>query len=54
MGAFDLDPASCEEANQTVKATKFYGAADNGLEHEWYGKIWLNPPYSMPEISIHR
>jgi hypothetical protein len=37
MGAFDLDPASCEGANQTVKATKFYGADDNGLEQEWHG-----------------
>lgn len=46
LGDIDLDPASCELANQTVKATKFFSADDNGLAQEWSGRIWLNPPYS--------
>lgn len=46
LGGFDLDPASCEEANQTVQAARFYSEADPGLEHdEWKGRVWLNPPY---------
>ncbi len=45
MGVIDLDPASCELANRTV-TTKYYTKEDNGLEQPWYGKIWLNPPYS--------
>lgn len=45
MGGIDLDPASCELANQTVKATTYYGQAMNGLMQPWYGRVWLNPPY---------
>ncbi len=44
MGSIDLDPASCAEANETVKATTFFSEADNGLEQAWHGRIFLNPP----------
>lgn len=45
MGSIDLDPASCEMANRTVKATRYYTKEENGLSKEWYGNVWLNPPY---------
>lgn len=45
MGSIDLDPASCEHANKTVKASRYYTKDDNGLMHPWPGNIWLNPPY---------
>ena len=48
MGSIDLDPASCELANRTVKATTYYTQEQNGLLLPWYGNIWLNPPYSNP------
>lgn len=50
MGGIDLDPASCKEANRTVKATKYYTERENGLAQEWYGRVWLNPPYSSSGI----
>ena len=46
LGKIDLDPASCLEANKVVRATKFFTQADDGLKHEWHGRVWLNPPYN--------
>lgn len=45
MDGIDLDPASCAEANKTVKAKKFYDRKTNGLDKPWEGRIFLNPPY---------
>lgn len=45
LGEIDLDPASCEVANRTVQATRYYAREDNGLLQPWYGKVWMNPPY---------
>lgn len=46
MGSIDLDPASNDFANQTVKATIYYTEENDGLKQTWSGNIWMNPPYS--------
>lgn len=46
MGVIDLDPASCERAQEWIGAETFYTVADDGLKRRWLGRIWLNPPYS--------
>ena len=45
MGEIDLDPASSTFANHIVRAKMYYAIEDNGLEQNWKGRVWLNPPY---------
>lgn len=47
----DLDPASSEIANQTVQASTYLTAEDDGLSVEWQGRIFMNPPYSSELIG---
>lgn len=51
MGSIDLDPASSTEANNVVKATKIFDIVINGLEQEWSGNVWLNPPYGTESVG---
>jgi len=50
LGEFDLDP--CAPAVQpwpTARAT--YTEEDDGLAQPWFGRVWLNPPYSRPLLG---
>jgi len=51
LGAIDLDPASDEAANEHVGAAQIFTEEDNGLEQDWHGNVWLNPPYSYPHVE---
>lgn len=43
---FDLDPCSGAEP-QPIGETR-YTKEDDGLSQEWFGDVWVNPPYSDP------
>lgn len=45
LGTIDLDPASCAQANEIIQATRYYSQEQDGLQQEWHGSVWLNPPY---------
>lgn len=51
MGSIDLDPASNEEANRTIRAATFLTKQDDGLSCEWKGNVWLNPPYERKLVE---
>jgi phage N-6-adenine-methyltransferase len=44
LGTFDLDP--CASVTQPWScARKAYTIEQDGLGHDWFGRVWLNPPY---------
>lgn len=52
MGSIDLDPASSAAANAVIGAKKIFAIDDDGLSKSWFGNVWLNPPYSQPQINL--
>lgn len=50
LGEFDLDPCACSEPRPWPTARNHFTAEDNGLSKDWFGRVWLNPPYGPPTI----
>jgi hypothetical protein len=51
LGAIDVDPASSEQAQQTVRAARYFTKESDGLAQDWTGRVWLNPPHAPPLIA---
>ena len=54
LGAIDLDPMSNDLANETVRATTYYTREDEGLSKDWFGNVWLNPPFSLADKAVEK
>jgi phage N-6-adenine-methyltransferase len=50
-GGIDLDPASTAAANEWIQAEQFYSVDDDGLTHDWHGRVWMNPPYASGVVE---
>ena len=47
LGEFDLDPCAAPPDLRIFNtARESFSIEDNGLEKEWFGRVWMNPPYS--------
>lgn len=51
LGKIDLDPATSSAAQKTVQAERCFTREDDALKQPWSGNVFLNPPYSQPEIN---
>lgn len=49
LGQFDLDPC-CPPNMPWATAKTMYTPDEDGLSHDWFGRVWLNPPYG-PETG---
>lgn len=48
MGGIDLDPATHPTANDRyIRAPRYFTYNTNGLQQDWSGRVWLNPPFSQ-------
>ena len=43
---FDLDVASADHPLITVPASARFTKEENALTKNWYGRVWMNPPFS--------
>lgn len=51
LGVIELDPASTDVANTIIQAEQIYTEQDNGLDQQWDGRVWMNPPYAQPLVT---
>ena len=50
LGEFDLDP--CSPINRPwATAARHLTIEDNGLAHEWHGRVWCNPPFGREAVK---
>lgn len=47
LGPFDLDPCAAVGQPWPTAAAQFT-LDDDGLTRRWFGRVWLNPPFSHP------
>ncbi|NHM06658.1 adenine methyltransferase [Flavobacterium sp. CYK-4] len=58
LGDFDLDPCSPVNA-PFYHAKHYFTIQDDGLSKEWFGRVYMNPPYGkgmelwMEKLKLH-
>ncbi len=51
---FDLDVSSPVDAQTNVPSKQKYTINDDGLSQDWFGNVWMNPPYSKPSPWVDK
>lgn len=53
LGKFDLDPCAGETTN-IADVNYRISQGENGLQKNWFGFVWCNPPFSQKEIWANK
>lgn len=51
---FDLDVCGPKGGLNWIPAKKTFSVEDDGLIQDWYGRVWMNPPYSAPKLWVDK
>ena len=51
---FDLDVASPPGGPPFVPCKRYFTKEDDGLAQDWFGRVWMNPPFSKTQPWIER
>ena len=51
---FDLDVCGPIGGLDWIPAKKTFSLKDDGLAQAWYGRVWMNPPYSKPNDWVEK
>jgi hypothetical protein len=51
---FELDVCAPKGGPLHTPAVDYYDIDSDGLTAEWYGRVWMNPPYSKPDPWINK
>lgn len=51
---FDLDVASSYNENIATPTTHRFTIEDDALSKEWFGRVWMNPPFSKPSPWVDK
>lgn len=48
LGPFDLDPCAADPRPWDCAAHNY---TEDGLDREWWGRVWLNPPFHRYQVG---
>jgi hypothetical protein len=51
---FDLDVCAPIEGPLHTPAKAWFSELDDGLSKDWFGCVWMNPPYSKPSPWVNK
>ncbi|MBT1449844.1 hypothetical protein KJ365_03045 [Glaciecola sp. XM2] len=54
IGEIDLDPFSSAQANEVIKAKRYFDETSDAFKQRWFddlGTVFMNPPYSRQLIN---